>query len=132
MQYLLDTNICIYIIKKKPPTVFEKFNNLVPGDIGISSVTVAELEYGIAKSRNPEKNRKAIEKFLAPLEVVEFGFKEAKEYGEIRVTLEKQGNPIGGLDNLIAAHAKALGLTLVTNNFKEFSRIDGLEIEDWT
>ena len=99
MQYLLDTNICIYIIKKKPPTVFEKFNNLVPGDIGISSVTVAELEYGIAKSRNPENNRKALEKFLSPLEVVEFGSKEAKEYGEIRATLEKQGRPIGGLNS---------------------------------
>lgn len=108
MEYLLDTNICIYIIKKRPAIVFEKFNNLRLGDIGISSITLAELQYGIEKSSNIEKNKVALEKFLTPIEIVDFGYDATIEYGKIRAELEKKGTPIGPLDMLIASHAKSL------------------------
>jgi tRNA(fMet)-specific endonuclease VapC len=132
MEYLLDTNICIYIIKKKPVEVFEKFKNLTIGDVGISSITLAELQYGIEKSSNIEKNRDALEKFLTPIEIIDYGYEAAVEYGKIRTQLEKKGIPIGPLDLLIASHAKSLDVILVTNNMKEFERIAGLKIENWT
>ncbi len=131
MQYLLDTNICIYIIKRKPLNVFNKFQSLSVGSVGISAITLAELEYGIAKSMNPESNRTALEKFLIPLNVIDFGADSTNEYGKIRAALEKQGTPIGSFDLLIAAHAKSLDLILVTNNEKEFERIEHLKIENW-
>lgn len=131
MEYLLDTNICIYIIKKKPGQVFEKLLSLSVGSVGISSITLAELQFGIAKSSNPKKNSEALEIFLTPIEVVEFGAFSTSDYGKIRYELEKKGNPIGPLGTLIAAHARSLGLTLVTNNEKEFERIEGLKIENW-
>lgn len=131
MEYLLDTNICIYIIKKRPVQVLKMFTSLAVGDIGISSITLAELQFGVMKSSNPEKNQEALDKFLSPLEILDFGFQSAIEYGTIRAALEKKGTPIGPLDTLIAAHAKSLGLTLVTNNVKEFKRVSGLKIEDW-
>jgi len=105
MDYLLDTNICIYIIKKKPINVFEKFKNFTVGDIGISSITLAELQYGIEKSSNAEKNRDALEKFLTPIEIIDYGYDATIEYGKIRAELEKKGVPIGPLDMLIASHA---------------------------
>ena len=132
MYYLLDTNICIYIIKKKPAEVFEKFKSLAIGDVGISSITLAELQYGIEKSSNSLKNREALEKFLTPIEIVDYGYEATVEYGIIRAELEKKGIPIGPLDTLIASHAKSLDVILVTNNVREFERIPGLKIENWT
>ena len=132
MEYLLDTNICIYIIKKKPCEVFEKFKNLTIGDVGISSITLAELQYGIEKSSNSDKNREALEKFLTPIEIIDYDYDATVEYGKIRVELEKKGIPIGSLDMLIASHAKSLDVILVTNNVREFQRISGLRIENWT
>lgn len=132
MEYLLDTNICIYIIKKKPAEVFEKFKNLELGDVGISSITLAELQYGIAKSSSPEKNRDALEKFLTPIEILDFGYEATVEYGKIRAELEQKGIPIGPLDMLIASHAKSLDVVLVTNNVREFERVADLKIENWT
>jgi tRNA(fMet)-specific endonuclease VapC len=132
MEYLLDTNICIYIIKKKPTSVFDKFKELTIGSIGISTITLAELQYGIMKSSNPQKNLEALEKFILPLEIVDFDFKATIEYGKIRAELERKGTIIGPLDTLIASHAKSLELILVTNNEREFNRIPDLKIENWT
>ena len=132
MEYLLDTNICIYIIKKKPIDVFEKFKNFTVGDIGISSITLAELQYGIEKSSDAEKNREALEKFLTPIEIIDYGYEATIEYGKIRAELEKKGVPIGPLDMLIASHAKSLDVILVTNNVREFERISGLKTENRT
>lgn len=132
MEYLLDTNICIYIIKKKPEQVFDKLLTLSIGSVGISAITLAELHYGLEKSTNPDKNKDALEKFLTPIEIIDFGVGATEEYGKIRAELENKGTPIGPLDMLIAAHAKSLGLTLVTNNEKEFVRIVNLKIENWT
>jgi tRNA(fMet)-specific endonuclease VapC len=132
MEYLLDTNICIYIIKKRPISVFEKFKSLSIGSIGISSITLAELQYGIMKSSYPEKNQEALDKFITPLEIIDFDYNATIEYGKIRADLERKGTSIGPLDTLIAAHAKSLDLILVTNNEKEFERILGLKVENWT
>jgi tRNA(fMet)-specific endonuclease VapC len=131
MQYLLDTNICIYLIKQKPPKVLERFLNLALSDIGISSITVAELEYGVYKSQQQEKNRSALMQFLIPLEIIEFDQAAATVYGEIRSDLESRGLVIGAMDMLIAAHALSLSVTLVSNNVREFSRIDNLSLENW-
>ena len=131
ITYLLDTNICIYIIKRKPLEVFARFQMLSPGSIGISSITVAELVYGVNKSSFPEKNQDALQQFFLPLEILDFGNNAAIHYGNIRSKLEKNGTPIGPLDTLIGAHALSLNATLVTNNLKEFSRIEGLLTENW-
>ncbi|MEQ9368282.1 MAG: type II toxin-antitoxin system VapC family toxin [Coleofasciculus chthonoplastes F3-SA18-01] len=131
MQYLLDTNICIYLIKQKPPKVLARFNILALSDIGISSITVAELEYGVCKSQQQEKNRSALMQFLIPLEIVEFDQAAATVYGSIRSDLESRGLVIGAMDMLIAAHALSLGITLVSNNVREFSRIANLSLENW-
>jgi tRNA(fMet)-specific endonuclease VapC len=131
MRYLLDTNICIYIIKRKPTQVIERFNTLQLSDVGISSITVAELEYGACKSQKPEQNRAAFQQFLIPLDILVFDLQAAQVYGTIRSDLEKQGQVIGSLDMLIAAQAKSAGITLVTNNVKEFSRIPDLKVENW-
>ena len=131
MRYLLDTNICVYIIKRRPQEVIEYFNTLQPSDVGISVITVAELEYGAQKSQKPEQNMAALQQFLIPLDVIIFDQKAAQIYGEIRAFLETKGQVIGSLDMLIAAQAKSEGMTLVTNNVKEFSRIPGLRIENW-
>ncbi|OYT13531.1 MAG: VapC toxin family PIN domain ribonuclease [Bacteroidetes bacterium 4572_114] len=132
MEYILDTNICIYIIKRKPAIVLEKFKKFPLGSIGISAITLAELQFGIQKSSNPEKNLNALNQFIIPLEIIDFDYNATIEYGIIRAELEKKGTPIGSLDTLIGAHAKSLDLTLVTNNEKEFVRILGLRIENWT
>jgi tRNA(fMet)-specific endonuclease VapC len=131
MKYLLDTNICIYIIKKKPPEVLQKFSDCPVGEIGLSSITVAELEYGVQKSQQPERNEKALEKFIIPLEIAPFDYKASIAYGKIRAQLEAKGTPIGPLDTLIAAHALSLNATLVTNNTREFIRIPGLKVINW-
>ncbi|MGB6296643.1 MAG: type II toxin-antitoxin system VapC family toxin [Rivularia sp. (in: cyanobacteria)] len=131
MKFLLDTNTCIYIIKNKPPQVLQKFQTLNISDIGISSITVAELEYGVYKSQRQEKNKLALTQFLIPLEIVSFDEISTQLYGQIRAELEKKGTVIGAMDMLIASQAMSLGLTLVTNNIKEFSRIPGLVLENW-
>lgn len=131
MKFLLDTNICIYLIKQKPPEVLQKFNSYQIGDIGISSITVAELKFGVQKSQFPNKNNQALEKFLLPLQIVDFDRAAADTYGVIRAMLEKQGTPIGSLDTLIAAHALSLEVILITNNEKEFSRVPNLKLDNW-
>ena len=131
MKYLLDTNICIYLIKKKPRQVLERFNVESPGEIGISSITVAELHYGVEKSQNPSQNRRALMGFLLPLVIAAFDDQAAAAYGKIRTALEMMGKPIGSLDTLIAAHAVSLNATLVTNNTREFLRVPGLAIANW-
>ncbi|HDD53650.1 MAG TPA: type II toxin-antitoxin system VapC family toxin [Thermosulfidibacter takaii] len=131
MRYLLDTNICIYIIKKRPTEVLERLVSLDPEEVGVSSITVAELEYGVAKSSRPRQNREALLNFLAPLQILAFDDQAAQHYGKIRAYLERKGQTIGAMDLLIAAHARSLSLTLVTNNEKEFSRVPGLTVENW-
>ena len=128
---MLDTNICIYLIKNKPLEVKEKFNAYEVGEICISSITVSELYYGVYKSQMVEKNLRALALFLAPLNIVDYNEKASIEYGKIRATLESTGKVIGSLDMLIAAHAVSLGVILVTNNTKEFERVDGLRLENW-
>ena len=130
-KYILDTNICIYIIKKKPVKVFNKFKELTPGTVCISSITLAEMQQGIGKSSQPAKNQDALDQFLLPLDILEFNALAAVEYGKIRSTLEKAGTPIGSFDMLIAAHAKSMRAVLVTNNTKEFDRVPDLKIENW-
>jgi tRNA(fMet)-specific endonuclease VapC len=131
MRYLLDTNICIYLIKQKPLRVMNKFNAYSVGEIGISSITVSELWYGVAKSERRRTNEQALEQFLLPLVVMEFDEAAAEVYGEVRAALEKEGQPTGATDMLIAAHAVSMGVVLVTNNEREFSRVPGLIIENW-
>lgn len=131
MKFLLDTNICIYIIKQKPPEVSQKFNSYKVGDIGVSSITVAELEFGVQKSQFPTKNKQALSLFLLPLKIVDFDRAATIAYGNIRAVLETKGTPIGSLDTLIAAHALSLQVTLVTNNVKEFNRVPNLQLENW-
>jgi tRNA(fMet)-specific endonuclease VapC len=131
MKYMLDTNICIYIIKKKPEKVFEKFCSLKPGDICISVVTLAELQFGIEKSQNKERNKLALVYFLAPVEIIPFSEKAAVSFGKIRAELEQKGSIIGAYDMMIAAHCMSEGLALVSNNISEFKRIDGLKLENW-
>lgn len=130
MKYLLDTNICIYIINQRPPEVLEHFSAHPLGAIGVSSITAGELAFGVARSGS-DKNRRALEKFLAPLEVAPFGREVMWAYGSLRAVLEKKGRPIGSLDTLIAAHALALEATLVTNDVSEFARVPGLVTENW-
>ena len=131
MKYMLDTNICIYIIKRKPHTVIERFLRTDISQIGISSITLSELLYGVSKSSKPEQNQIALMQFMAPLEILPYGDDAAQYYGNLRVHLEKQGTPIGSLDMLIAAHALSTACTLITNNKSEFSRVTNLKIENW-
>ena len=131
MSYLLDTNICIYIIKKKPVSVIEKFRKIQFNQLFISAITVAELEYGVRKSALPDKNQVALNEFLSPFTVLSFDYPATLEYGIIRNDLERKGVSIGPLDTLIAAHAVSLNFTLVTNNEREFARINRLQIENW-
>jgi len=131
MRFLLDTNICIYIIKQKPPKVFDKFQTLNPLDVGVSSITVAELEYGAYKSQRQEQNRAALSQFLIPLEILPFDERATQTYGQIRAELERRGTVIGSMDMLIASQAISLGLTLATNNVRELSQIPGLTLENW-
>ncbi len=135
MDYLLDTNICVYIINKKPATalsaVLKRVQSKRPGQIAISTITLAELEYGILRSRYPDRNRIALLEFLVPFALLDFDQAAAAEYGRIRSLLESKREPIGPMDLLLAAQAKSHELILVTNNEKEFARIDGLRIENW-
>jgi len=131
MKFMLDTNTCIYIIKRKPPDVIRRFKRTEISQIGISSITLSELLYGVSKSSRPEQNRLALTQFIAPLEILSYGDEAAQYYGDIRAHLEKQGTPISSLDMLIAAHALSIACTLVTNNEKDFIRIPNLKIGNW-
>lgn len=132
MKYLLDTNICIFVIKRKPISVLRRFQQHSPDEVGISSVTLAELRYGADKSARSDQNHAALDTFLVPISVADFDSRAAGHYGGVRARLEAHGTPIGPLDTMIAAHAISLGATLVTGNTAEFSRVEGLRVEDWT
>lgn len=131
MKLMLDTNTCIALIKRKPVHALQKFNEYQVGDIGVSAVTLAELRYGVSKSQHQAKNQTALDEFMLPLEVAAFDEQATIIYGELRAALEKQGTPIGPLDTMIAAHALSLGVTLVTNNTREFNRVPKLTVIDW-
>ena len=130
MRYMLDTNLCIYAIKHRPPEVLEALRLHESAGLGLSSITVAELEFGVYKSGSA-RNHKALRQFLEPLEIADFDRAAAASYGRLRAHLEAAGTPIGPLDTQIAAHALALGLTLVSHNTREFSRVPGLRLDDW-
>ena len=131
MKYLIDTNICIYIMNHHPPEVLARFREMGIGEIAVSSITVSELYYGAQKSSNKRRNLQRVEDFLYPFDVLAYDDAASREYGRIRATLEKMGQVIGPLDMLIAAHALSRKLILVTNNINEFSRIKSLQIENW-
>ena len=133
MEYLFDTNICIYLINNKFEYLIDRVEEYGIENIGISSITIAELEYGIAKSSSPykEENRVALLEFLLPFKFIDFNQNDAYEYGRIRQNLQSQGKIIGNMDILIGSQAVSRELILVTNNVKEFKRIDNLEIENW-
>ncbi|MBQ4232117.1 MAG: type II toxin-antitoxin system VapC family toxin [Lachnospiraceae bacterium] len=131
MRYMLDTNICIYVIKHKPEKVFQELQKHDPSEVCISSVTYAELVHGVEKSEAVEKNRLALSLLLANIEILDFDVEAANCYGKVRADLEKKGTPIGPLDMMIAGHAHSLGYTVVTNNMKEFSRVSNLKIDNW-
>ena len=127
---LLDTNTCLYIINNRPPKVLDRFNAYKAGEIGISSIAASELAYGVAKSGSI-KNRKALDMFLAPLQILPFDSQCLWFYADLRALLEKKGLSIGPMDSLIAAHALSINGTLVTNNLNEFSRVPQLKLENW-
>jgi tRNA(fMet)-specific endonuclease VapC len=128
---MLDTNMCIYIIKKKPQQVLERLKGTRISEIGVSAITLSELAYGAEKSSRPDQNKIAMAEFLAPLEILSYDDMAAQQYGKIRSYLEGHGTPIGPMDMLIAAHSLSLNCTLVTNNEREFRRIPWLKIENW-
>lgn len=132
MRYMLDTNICIHLIRERAPTVLDRLRRCRTGEIGVSVVTVAELQYGVSTSQRPDQNRAALSAFLLPLEVAELSIDAASVYGNIRAALEREGRPIGPFDLLIAAHALSRDVVLVTNTTREFARVEGLRVEDWT
>jgi tRNA(fMet)-specific endonuclease VapC len=131
MRFMLDTDSCIALIKRKPAKALRRIVSLSPGEAGISAITLAELRFGVAKSAQRERNRQALDEFLLPLEIADFDAGAARSYGKVRAALEAAGTPIGPLDTQIGAHALSLGAVLVTHNTREFSRISGLAVEDW-
>ena len=131
MKYLVDTNICIYIMNKKPVSVIQRFKQFDVGDAGISTITISELQYGVVNSTNRKENQQRLEQFLAPLEILLYDEMAAEAYGDIRFQLEKKGQLVGPLDVLIAALALSRNLILVTNNDREFKRIKNLRVENW-
>ncbi len=132
IRFLLDTSICIELIRGRAPAVVGRLRSRKIGTIGISAVTLAELRYGVAKSSDPARNTVALAHFCAPLEICAFDHGAAATYGDVRADVERAGTPIGPLDTLIAAHAVALEATVVTNNEREFRRVPGLRVENWT
>ena len=132
--YLLDTNICIFLLNQRGgvENIIQRMDGMSREDIGISAITVAELDYGIAASKKQSDNAKRLERFLLDFEVIDFNRASAAAYGPLRSKLQSQGTPIGPMDFLIAAHALALNAILVTNNTREFERVPDLRLEDWT
>ena len=130
MMYLLDTNICIYVINHKPQQVFERFRQYQLGELAVSSITASELAFGVEKSGS-ERNKQALKKFLSPLEILPYDEQAIWHYAQLHHDLQSKGQTIGSLDMLIAAHALALDVVLVTNNTKEFERIERLKLENW-
>ena len=130
IKYMLDTNIVIYVIKRRPMEVLEVFNQHT-GQMCISSITLAELFHGVEKSSRPEHNWRQVEDFTSRLDILEYGYKAAAHYGDIRADLEREGNTIGVNDLHISGHARSEGLTLVSNNLREFDRVKGLRTENW-
>ena len=130
LKFMLDTNICIFTIKNRPEHVREAFN-AHHGQLCISTVTLMELVFGAEKSSNPQRNLAVVEGFAARLEVLKYDWEAAANTGQLRAELAKLGTPIGPYDQMIAGHARSLGLVLVTNNTREFERVPGLRIEDW-
>lgn len=131
MRYMLDTNIIVYAKNARPEIVLKRFQQYNPGDLCISAITMAELEYGVCNSSKPKQNRLALLTFLSNIEVIPFDMEAAKVYGQIRHDLKEKGELIGANDMLIAAHAKSLGFTLITNNTREFGRVEGLKLNNW-
>ena len=131
MKWMLDTDTCIALIKRKPPELIKRLQAKAVGDIGISSITLAELRFGVANSSRQEQNRTALDQFLLPLDIVAFDELAADSYANVRAELEVQGTPIGPLDTLIAGHALSLNVVLVTHNVAEFKRVKGLRLDDW-
>ena len=131
-MYMLDTNICVFLINNKSPALAKRIADVPFEEVSISSITQSELAYGVAKSQHTAKNALALARFLSTLTVLAFDAEAAEAYGEIRAALERKGTVIGQFDMLIAAHAKAKGFRIVTNNTSEFMRVDGLVVEDWT
>ena len=131
MRYMLDTNIIIYAKNERPEIVSKRFRQYQPGDLCISSITMAELEYGVFNSLKPEQNRLALLTFLSNIDIVNFDADAARSYGQIRFDLKSKGQLIGANDMLIAAHARSLGYTLITNNTREFERVEGLLLDNW-
>lgn len=132
MKYLLDTNICIFVIRQKPAALLSRFRQQAVDEVAVSSVTLAELRYGAEKSRDPARNHAALDAFLAPFDMAPFDAQAADWYGKLRADLERRGLLIGPLDMMIAAQALSIGVALITNNIQEFSRVTGLRTEDWT
>ena len=128
---MLDTNICIQIIRLRPRSVLERFSAWAVGDIGLSAITLAELAYGASNSRDPKRNRDALQQFTAPLDIAAFDRGATEAYGRVRTVLERKGQRIGPTDLLIAAHALSLDVRLVTSNEAEFKRVPGLVVENW-
>ena len=131
MKFFLDTNICIYLLNRRPPEVFEQLRQYAPNDIGVSTIVVSELQYGIAKSQQRKRNQQRLNVFLSPFAIIPYDHAAAQAYGDIRASLERAGQPIGREDLMIAAHAVALDKTLVTNNTKEFERVPNLQLTNW-
>ena len=131
MKYLLDTNICAELIRQKSQTLIKRLVTCSPGEVVVSTITVAELAYGVQKSSQIRQNQAAFEQFLLPLEIADFDQRASLAYGTLRAMLEREGNMIGAMDMLIGAHALSLEVTLVTNNTNEFERIPNLNLEDW-
>ncbi len=130
-MYMLDTNICIYIIKKRPANLLAKFNSIPPNTLCISAIAYAELQYGVERSSAKKMNQRILVDFVAHLDVQPWDAEAARQYGKIRTNVEKRGKPIGNMDLLIAAHALSQQCILVSNNLREFSRIRGLQCENW-
>jgi tRNA(fMet)-specific endonuclease VapC len=132
MKYLLDTNTCIYLIRQSSPAVRRRLEAHPIEEVAVSAITLGELQHGVARSRTPDANQAALDQFLLPLTVLPFDYRAAAIFGPVRVALERQGQTIGPYDLLIAACALSAGLTVVTNNIREFARVPGLLVEDWT
>jgi len=130
LQYMLDTNICIYVIRNYPQQLLQRFNAIAE-QLCVSAITLGELHYGAEKSARRLQNLQAIEHFSARLDVLPFSLKAAAHYGQLRAGLERAGTPVGPHDMLIGAHARSDGLIIVTNNRREFDRIPGLRVENW-